>query len=170
VPMPEGSSSDMPSSPEEPTLSGELSLLPSVRSDGPSILMADLVALIHHEVESTLGGREEEAPPNGMNSYDLMGYAIGSERRTKRLQRLLWTVTVMLVLVVGFVSAVVILASTDHHGIGRVGLAAAGIAGIGASAAKVWHSFNRARRNRRAASGTHDLLSHTQADDRRGTD
>ena len=71
----------------------------------------------------------ETWPITGMNTNDLVGYAISSEERTKRLERLIWSVTGIIAIIVGSVSAIVLVVS-PYRVAGGVGLAAAGIAGV----------------------------------------
>jgi len=81
---------------------------------------------------------------NGMNTNDLLGYAIGSPDRTKNLERLIWATTGLFALVIGSLSAVAIIAS-QYRVAGSVGLAAAVIAVI-APATAIWRRLRRQRR------------------------
>jgi hypothetical protein len=88
------------------------------------------VVLVETTVAQSARRETGETPPIiGMNTNDLLGYAISSEERTKRLERLIWSVTGIVALIVGSVSAVVLIAS-PYRVAGGVGLAAAGIAGV----------------------------------------
>jgi hypothetical protein len=75
-------------------------------------------------------------PPNGANVADVIRYAIGDEERFKRLQRLIWTLTGLITLVLGAASAVAMIVY-PHLAAGRVGLAAATIA-AGGMVKKAW--------------------------------
>jgi hypothetical protein len=154
-------SHDLSSPTEESTLPGMPPLPPHAPSDGPSTFMAELVSLIHSEVEATLEQRAEEKPPNGMNRNDLVGYAISSEQRTRHLERLIWASTGIFSLFVGTVGIVVIIASTHYRTSGIVGLVAAAIASMVGPATKGWRSANRAWHAKRSISGLHDLTTCT---------
>jgi hypothetical protein len=114
--------------PEEPDPPGE--------QPPPAVLPAPVeqsvteVVLVETTVaQSARRETAETSPIIGMNTNDLVGYAISSEERTKRLERLIWSVTGILALIFGSVSAIVLIAS-PYRVVGGVGLAAAGIAGV----------------------------------------
>jgi hypothetical protein len=87
--------------------------------------------------------------PTGMNTRDLVGYAIASEDRTVRLERLIYAVTGLLIVMVTLISAAAIVAF--HYRIaGSVGLATAAIAAIGGPAAATVRRKRRERRDRRS--------------------
>jgi hypothetical protein len=89
-----------------------------------------------------------EGIPKGVNWRDVIGYAIGSPGRTRNLERIIWTMTGLLALAIGTVSAVGYLVF-HYHAAGSIGIATALVAGIGRPLAAIrrWLGRRRVRKD-----------------------
>lgn len=133
----------------EPLLSREPSPSPAPPPlSGLPILDPEVVAVVQSLVEVTINNRLGDTPPTGMNKNDVVAYAIASEERTRRLERLIWTTTGILALGVGSASILCILVLHEHIA-GSIGLATATIAGVSTAAAKIWRRFSTAGKTKK---------------------
>jgi len=67
--------------------------------------------------------------PKGLNRNDMIVIVTGDPERVANVQRLIWSLTGMLVVVVGSASVIIIFAAHNRYA-GEAGLATAAIAGI----------------------------------------
>ena len=126
---------------DEPPLPGEPSsqpvppastapVPPASTAPVPEDMLRELLVLLGATIDARIDQRLQEVYPNGMNTNDLVGYAIGSEERTARLERIISNVTITSAIIVVAVSAVYVILSPNHHLVGAISAVAAGIAGI----------------------------------------
>ena len=123
---------------------------PASTTPVPEELLRELLALLGTMIDARIDQRLQDAYPNGMNTNDLVGYAIGSEERTDRLERIISNIAITSAIIVVAISGAYVVLSSDHHLFGgAISAVAAGIVGI----AGAWLRIRRwlRIRNRRKA-------------------
>lgn len=104
--------------------------MPSPQAPSPEIFSSELSI-----IDLSLISKPSEMP-KGLNRNDMIVIVTGDPKRTANLQRLIWSLTGMLVVGLGSISVIAIFA-LHYRVAGEVGAATAAIAGIMSVIAKI---------------------------------
>jgi hypothetical protein len=118
--------------PQAPILSAPVNPSMSAPQVNPSLEIPPSDPLVN---KGSLNNEQSDMP-KGLNRNDMIVIVTGDPERVANVQRLIWSLTGMLVVVVGSASAIVIFAAHNRYA-GEVGLATATIAGITSILARI---------------------------------